>query len=197
VATSPQNGATKKKSRPKRSSGRQRDFEALNQRRRRAAELFKRGKSQADAARELGVSREAVSQWYRAWQEGGPAALAGAGRAGRVPRLDDDQVAEIEKSLLAGAEANGYESDLWTLARVAEVIERLTGVLYSRSGTWDLLTYRMGWSRQRPARRALERDDEAIATWIKTDWPRIKKVPGADGRGSSSKTSPESRCCPR
>jgi transposase len=159
--------------------------------------MFKRGKTQADVARELGVSREAASQWYRLWTQGGWAGLAGAGRAGRSPRLDDAQVAEIERTLLAGAQASGFDSDLWTLARVAEVIAKMTGASFSRSGTWDLLTYRMGWSRQRPARRALERDDQAIANWIKTDWPRIKKAPGAGGRGSSSKTSPGSRCCPR
>jgi len=155
------------------------------------------GRSQADVARELGVSREAVSQWYQAWAHGGRAALAGAGRAGRLPRVDDAQLAEVQKALLLGAQANGFDTDLWTLARVAEVIERLTGRRYSRSGTWDLLTYRLGWTRQRPARRALERDEEAIAKWIKSDWPRIKKVRGAGGRGSSSKTSRESRSSQR
>jgi transposase len=159
--------------------------------------MFRRGRSQADVARALGVSREAVSQWHQAWSEGGKEALAGAGRAGRLPRLDDAQLAEVVKALLAGAQASGFATDLWTLERVGEVIERLTGVRYSRSGTWDLLTYQIGWSRQRPARRALERDDEAIASWIKKDWPRIKKVPDAGGRGSSSKTSLASRSSPR
>jgi transposase len=162
-----------------------------------AADMFERGQSQADVSRELGVSREAVSQWYEAWSAGGTAALAGAGRAGRMPRLDEAQLAEVEKALLAGARENGFDTDLWTLGRVIEVIERLTGLRYSQSGAWDLLTYRLGWSRQRPARRALERDDDAVARWVKSDWPRIKKGPGAGERGSSSKTSPASHSSPQ
>jgi transposase len=159
--------------------------------------MFDRGKSQAEVVAALGVSREAVSEWYRLWRTGGRAALAGAGRAGRLPRLTDEQVGEVEKALLAGPHSNGFETDLWTLARVADVIEKLTGVRYSQTRTWEILRHRLGWSRQRPARRALERDDEAIADWIKTDWPRIKKGPGADGPGSSSKTNPASPSSPR
>jgi transposase len=81
---------------------------------------------------------------------------------------------------------------LWTLARVAEVIERVTGVRYSRTQTWAILRQRMGWNVQRPARRAVERDEEVIASWVKNDWPRIKKARGADGRGSSSPTKADS-----
>jgi hypothetical protein len=81
----------------------------------------------------------------------------------------------VEKALLEGPQANGFETDLWTLARVADVIERLTGARYSQTRTWEILRRRLGWTRQRPARRALERDDEAIANWIKVDWPRIKR----------------------
>jgi hypothetical protein len=66
---------------------------------------------------------------------------------------------------------------LWTLARVAEVIERFTGVRYSQTQTWAVLHERLGWSVQRPARRAVERDEEAIASWVKNDWPRIRKRP--------------------
>jgi transposase len=72
---------------------------------------------------------------------------------------------------------------MWTLARVAEVIERVTGVRYSQAQTWAVLRERLGWSRQRPARRAVERSEEAIATWVKQDWPRIKKAPGAAAPG--------------
>jgi transposase len=61
---------------------------------------------------------------------------------------------------------------MWTLARVGEVIEAETGVVYHPSHVWRILRL-MGWSRQRPARRAVERDDEAIARWVKEDWPRV------------------------
>ena len=156
-----------------------RDFEALKQRRLRAADMFRRGKSQAEVAQALGVSRESASKWYQLWSNGGRAALVGAGRAGRLPRLFDEQLADVVVALKRGPRANGFPTDLWTLARVADVIEATTGVRYSQTQTWTILRDRLGWTRQRPSRRALERNEEAIANWVAKDWPRIKKAPGA------------------
>ena len=142
----------------------------------RAATMFARGKRQVDGGVELGVSAQTASRWYRAWAEGGRAALAGAGRAGRVRRLNDEQLAEVQAALAKGPRANGFPTELWTLARVAEVIEAVTGVRHSQTQTWTILRERLGWSRQRPARRAKERDDDAIVTWVEEEWPRIKKA---------------------
>jgi transposase len=89
-----------------------------------------------------------------------------------------------------------YSSDLWTLQRVAEVIEKLTGVTYHPGHVWKILTG-LGWSRQRPARRALERDDAAIEHWAKVEWIRVKKTPDAERPGSSSKTRAASASSPR
>jgi transposase len=160
----------------------------MKRRRLLAADMFKKGKPQADVARALGVSPQSVSIWYRTWQEGGREALKGAGRAGRLPYLDDDDLAAVVTALKKGPRANGITSDLWTLARVSDVIEQVTGVRYSQTQTWSVLHDRLGWSRQRPSRKALERDEGAIATWVAEDWPRIKKAPGAGAPGSSSKT---------
>ncbi|MEU9456641.1 winged helix-turn-helix domain-containing protein [Streptomyces sp. NPDC048277] len=71
--------------------------------------------------------------------------------------------------------AHGFEADLWTLERVGVVVERLTRVQLARASVWRLLTGRLGWSLQRPQRRAVERDDAEIARWIAHEWPRIKK----------------------
>ena len=98
----------------------------------------------------------------------------------------------MEEELRRGPMAHGYATQLWTLARVAEVIERVTGVRYHPGHVWRLL-HELGWSVQRPARRAAERDEEAIARWVKKDWPRVTKARDAAGRGSSSTTSPVSR----
>jgi transposase len=162
-----------------------------------AAEMFARGKRQVDVVAELGVSAQTASRWYRAWQQGGRAALAGSGRAGRARRLSDAQLADVEAALAKGPRANGFPTEMWTLARVAEVIEAVSGVRYSQTQTWTILRRRLGWSRQRPARRAVERDEQAIATWVKEDWPRIKKARGAAAPGSSSRTRAGSPSCPR
>jgi transposase len=157
-----------------------------------AARMFDRGARQVDVARELGVSAQTASRWYCAWQDGGRRALTGAGRAGRPPRLSDTQLRLVEKALLRGPRAHGYPTDMWTLDRVAEVIEKLTGVRYASTQTWTILRQRLGWTRQRPARRAAERDDAAIEAWVKRDWPRIKRGPVGEAPGSSSRTSPGS-----
>ena len=162
----------------------------------RAVELFEAGYRQVDVVAELGVSAQTASRWHRAWRDGGREALAGAARLGRTPRLSDEQVAEVETALLAGPKANGFNTDLWTLARVTDVIERLTGVRYTLSLTWLILRQRLGWTRQRPARRAVERDDAAIETWARQDWPRIKRGLDDPVPGSVSRTKAGSPSCP-
>ena len=170
-----------------------RDFAGLTARRMQAADMFGRGKRQADVVNELGVSAQTASRWFRAWQEHGRDGLAGAGRAGRRRKLTGEQLAEVEAALLAGPRANGFATEMWTLARVAAVIERVTGVRYSQTQTWAVLRERLGWTRQRPARRAVERNEEAVAAWVKLDWPRVKKAPGAAAPGSASKMRAGSR----
>jgi transposase len=176
-----------------RSSPARRDFEGMERRRKRAARMFDRGVSQAEVARRLEVSRQSVSRWYADWQSGGTKALKGAGRAGRMPRLSDAQLRQVDRALRQGPRAHGFATDLWTLDRVAAVIEAETGVRYHPGHVWKLLRDKLGWSRQRPARRAVERDDEAIARWVAVDWPRIKRGPADAEPGSSSKTNRGSR----
>lgn len=174
--------------RPSKAVRPRRDFVAMEARRMRAADLFaKGGLSKADIARELDVSHQTVSDWHEKWRAGGRAALKSAGRAGRPPKVSPSDLAKVERALERGPKANGYPTDLWTLARVAEVIEEVTGVRYHRGHVWRVLR-QMGWSRQRPARRAIERDDKAIEQWINERWPRVKKTLGPGARGSSSKT---------
>jgi transposase len=97
-------------------------------RRLRAAELLAAGVIQAEVARQLGVSRQSVSDWHARWQHGGIDALRSRGPTGPNPRVSDAQLAQVERTLLEGAATNGVVGELWTLARIALVIERLTGI---------------------------------------------------------------------
>jgi transposase len=156
-------------------------------RRLRAAELFAAGLRQAEVARQLGVSRQSVSDWHARWQAGGPDALRSQGPTGPTPRLSDRQLGQVEQVLLQGATANGFTGELWTLDRITLVIERLTGVRHHPAHVWALLHHRLGWSVQRPVRRAAERDQVAVDRWVKETWPRIKQTPtGAEPVWSSS-----------
>jgi transposase len=159
-----------------------RDFAAMEERRMRAAELFEQGIRPAEIARQVGVSHQIVSDWRAAWRRAGRDGLRGAGRAGRLPKLSQDQLAQVEGELAKGAAANGYANDLWTLKRVAEVIERVTGVSYHPAHVWYILRKSLKWSWQRPARRATERNDEAIQRWVEKRWPQLKKGHGARTR---------------
>jgi transposase len=170
-----------------------RDFNALEQRRKQAARLFAAGKLMLAAiSRQLRVSRQSVSRWYRQWKRSGSAGLKGAGRAGRKPRLDKKQLWRVDVALRKGARANGFNTDLWTLPRVAMVIERVTGVHYHPGHVWKVLGA-MEWTLQRPAKQARERNPEAVKYWVEERWPKIKKTLVAGKPGSFSKTKAASR----
>jgi transposase len=162
-------------------------------RRLRAAELFAQGHTQAEVARTLGVSRQAVSRWHARLEQGGVAALRSRGPTGPDPRLSAVQLAKVERALLQGAMAAGFDTDLWTLERVAVVITQLTGVRHHPGHVWKLLRQRLGWTVQRPERRAIERDEQAIQRWVAHEWPRIKKGPTRNRPGSSFSTNRPSR----
>ena len=165
----------------------QQERQRLQARRLRAAELFAAGVRQAEIARQLSVSRQAVSLWHARFKTGGPDALRSRGPSGSAPRLSDQQLALVEQALLKGATTNGFTGELWTLERIAAVIQRLTGVRHHPAHLWALLRYRLGWSVQRPVRRAAERDQAAIDRWVTERWPRILQTPnGAEPAWSSS-----------
>jgi len=148
-----------------------RDRQAFEHVRMQAGALFAAGRSQAEVARALGVARQNVSRWHASWRAGGLDALRSAGPTGSPPRLSDQQLAAVDQALRQGARAHGFDTDHWTLARIGTVIERLTGVGYHPGHVWKLLRHRLRYRLQRPARRAVERDEQAIARWVAEDWP--------------------------
>ena len=110
----------------------------------------------------------------------------------QATRLEAPQLARVEAALLKGPGAHGFATELWTLPRVATLLEQLTRVRYHPGHVWYILR-RLGWSLQRPTRHARERDEAAIAEWKRRRWPQVKKTPGGAGAGSSSKTKAASR----
>jgi transposase len=150
--------------------------EELERRRQRALALLEEGLQPVEVAQRLGVDRRSVRRWKAAERRGGPSALAARPASGRPPKLEIRLRPRLEKLLLGGAEAAGYAQDLWTCPRVAQLIAREFGVEYHVAHVGRLLR-RLGWTPQRPSRRARERDEEQIRRWTKVDWPRIKKKP--------------------
>ena len=167
--------------------GVKRDFDALEQRRFQAAKLLGEGLNNSEVGRRLGVSNQTVSRWARQLRSSGLDSLRKAGRAGRKPRLLDEDHARLVELLKRGPERLGYETSLWTSERVAHLIEQEFGIRYHPGHVWKILG-QLGWSCQRPVGRALERNEQAIRTWKKKTWPATKKKPVRRSARSSSST---------
>ena len=167
--------------------GVRRDFAALEQRRFEGLKLLRQGFNQSEVARRIKVCSQTVSRWARTVSQEGEKALRAAGRAGRKPLLDAKQRQRLVARLLEGPEKLGYETPLWTCERVAHLIDQEFGVGYHAGHVWKLLR-QLNWSPQRPAGRALERNEEAIREWQRKTWPAIKKKPKKKGVRLSSST---------
>nr|WP_203725049.1 winged helix-turn-helix domain-containing protein [Streptomyces sp. SID13588] len=152
---------------------------------------FECGEKNREIAAALRVSERSVERWRRQWREHGQGGVRSKGSPGR-PRLGEAQIARLERELERGPLAHGWADQRWTLARVKTLIGRMFHVSYTVEGTWRLLK-RHGWSWQQPARRAIERDDEAVELWKKEVWPRVKAPRRSGGPGSSARTRPVSR----
>jgi transposase len=145
-------------------------------RRIRAARLLQAGHPPAQVAVKVGAPRQTVYRWRDVLQSEGLDALRDMSKGGRPPKLGAEELLRLQVSLLEGPTAHGFGTPLWTIKRVRVLIEREFGVRYSQVHVWRLLG-QLGFSSQRPERRALERDDGAIEHWKKRTWPGLKKKP--------------------
>lgn len=148
----------------------------LEDRRKRALALLDAGHSLHEVGRRIGCGANSVMRWRNARRRGGEEALRVRFSPGRPWKLDEAQRKRLVRLLLKGAQAYGYRTNLWTTARIAELVRSEFGVEYHRDHVGRLM-HSLGWSPQKPERRALERDEDEIARWKQKEWPRIKKTP--------------------
>jgi len=163
-----------------------RDFKELEARRRRGMRMLARGVSQAEVARACEVTRTTAMTWARMRAEDPQAWRRRP--LGRPGVFDEKDRARLAKLLLQGAMASGFATELWTLARVATLIEREFGHAFSISYVWTLLRD-LGFSSQRPVGRATQRNEQTILEWKAKRWPALKKMPDETDAPSSSSTS--------
>ena len=147
--------------------------------RQRAIALFDTDLTNAEIARRIGVSRPTISQWRTRYRLQGAEGLKLVA-PGPDARLSPQQLNQLAHALMQGPQAYGYPTQLWTAERVADLIERLTGVHYHPGHVWRILQ-QMNWSCQKPQTKATERNEEAITHWREVEWPRIKKGPLSEG----------------
>lgn len=152
-----------------------RDFAGMEARRREGMRLLALGVSQSAVARQQGVSRTTTLRWSRMRQARQGAAWKRR-PLGRPPKITPAHLKHLAAALEKGAQAHGFLNDLWTLPRIARVLEHECGVTAHPAHLWRVLG-RLGWSCQRPSGKAQERDEEAIARWKRHTWPALKKRP--------------------
>ncbi len=163
-----------------------RDMKAIEARRIAGARMLKRKVSEAEVARRLGVTRQSVNVWaQKLAKANGALGKLKAKPLGRPKSLDARQCEALRRRLLEGALAAGFATELWTIKRVRALVKREFGVAYSHSGGWELLRG-LGFTPQRPERRALQRNEQAIQRWKKKSWPALKKTPSGKAEPSSS-----------
>ncbi len=149
--------------------------ELLEDRRRRALSLLDEGSSLNEVARRIGCAASSVMRWRDMRRGGGERALKVRSSPGRPHKLVAARCRLLLRILLQGATASGYPTQLWTTARIAEVIRKKFRVQYHRDHVGRLM-HRLGWSHQKPQKRALERDEVKIRRFLREDWPRVKKT---------------------
>jgi transposase len=152
--------------------------EFLETRRLKALEYMDQGLQPVEIARKVGVDRRSVRRWKARILKDGREGIRARPIRGRPSRLGSREKKRLEAILLRGARRAGFSTDLWTCPRVVQVIEKAFGIHYHVDHIGRVL-HALGWSPQKPQRRAVERDEEAIRSWIKAEWPRVKKTPRA------------------
>ena len=150
----------------------------LQARRTKAVSLLKRGHTYQAVARMVQSSISSVVRWMQSFRRRGKAGLKPRPTPGRPPQLQDRQKQELIELLKGGALRAGYATEMWTTRRVAEQIRKRWGIAYHPGHVWKILIA-LGWSCQKPERRATQRDPKKIRQWKQREWPRIKKSPAA------------------
>lgn len=150
--------------------------DVIADRRRRALSLLDQDLSLNEVARQIGCEPCSVMRWRDTRQRRGQGVFEVRSSPGRPPKLTDAQRRRLIKLLVKGSMAQGYRTELWTCARIAELIRKEFGVRYHRDHIGRLMK-RLGWSSQKPQTRAIERDEAQIEVWKRRHWPRLKKTP--------------------
>ena len=151
-------------------------MDEATRRRVRAGRMLLSGKGPTEVAAEVGVARQTVHTWKGVLDEGGIDALRAIGGKGRPAQLDARQLEALRRNLLDRPTEHGFGTELWTLKRIRLLIERLFGVSYSEVHVWRIIGA-LGFSNQKPDRRAIERDDALVSQFKRKTWPALKKKP--------------------
>lgn len=155
--------------------------EELEIRRRTAVALYQQGLSVREVAERVGCAPASVSRWNQSHQRAGTEGLKSKPQSGSKPRLSDEQLDQLRRYLEQGARAHGWKTELWTLSRIAKLLEDKFGVRYHISHVHRIL-HKLGFSAQKPERRARQQDRAQVDAFRHERWLSIKKSPAGGAK---------------
>jgi transposase len=144
-----------------------------------AANMFEQGLPSVGIARSLNVDVQTVRRWRRIYNICGRPGLDSRKHPGSKPRLNPQQQERLAQLLLLTPTQCGFERYLWTTSLIADLIQREFNVSYHHD-TVGFLLRDLGFSWQKPACRARERDGIRIEAWRREVWPEILKKVSLD-----------------
>ena len=142
-----------------------------------AGKLFQKGVSQANAAKKLKVSTAATNYWHADWKKNGMRGLKSKGPSGFSSGLDEKNRKAFKRAIMEGPEKHGFETNLWTLPKLTNVLKKVSGFGCSEVWTWHIVRS-LGFTPQKPEVKAKERDEQAIERWKTRTLPGLKKMGG-------------------
>lgn len=147
------------------------EYEVL---RRRCVELKESGWKQKDIASAFGLTEGWVSQTLKKYRESGPEGLLARKPPGSQPKLTAEQLEKLVEELNLGATSHGFPGHIWTRPRVNVLIGRLFDVSYDLTQVGRILK-KVGWSLQKPIKKALQQDKQKVQQWREETMPDLKK----------------------
>jgi transposase len=138
--------------------------------------------TRGELAELFGVSTAWIRRLLQRRRETGSFAARVESRNAQPPRLTDNDLLNLEELLSQGSTKHGWCNELWTCARVKQVIEKHVGIDYHPGHIYKILKKRLNWSSQKPKHQYDDRDDAEIARWIHEEFPRILQE--AEARGA-------------
>ena len=154
-----------------------RDRTKLERRRLLAGRMFDRGKTQAAVAKRFSVSRPAAWKWHKAWDDRGKEGLRSKGHPGFPSLLTTEKKKELKQLIISGPVAVGYPTDFWTVDRIRASTKKILKIDLGYTRIWNTVIG-LGFSVQKPERRAKERNERAITDWKLSEFPKLKKMGG-------------------
>jgi transposase len=141
----------------------------------RAVEAVERGLAVGHVADTFNVDRTTLFRWLRNYYTDGRDGFQRKNGSGRPRLLEDLDEDDLRQIVMFPASDFGYETDLWTVGRLQQVIEDICEVKVSKDTVWRRLRD-AGLTYQKPERKYFEVDEKARQEWLRIQVPQIRQT---------------------